>query len=85
MPDEVQRSYRMANVWWAATAVWAFLYLIAGTFDRETIAESYKAGEWLNLLDTFSIGAIGVVSVAALAIEYRTRQKATRESDDAEG
>jgi hypothetical protein len=62
-----------------ATAAWAGLYVLAAVFDWQTVRESWQSGTWLDLLNIFSIGAIGVVSVAALAIEYRTRQKAKTE------
>lgn len=79
MPDkETARARVLSNGWWAATGVWAALYIVASILDHSWVAE-VEAGNWLSVLDVFSVGAIGVVSVAALAIEYRTRQKAQTE------
>lgn len=81
MSSEERKSYIHANAWWIITAVWAWAYVLASIFDH-TWLDSLRAGAWLALLDTFSIGAIGCVSTATLAVDYRTRQKAV--NDDVE-
>lgn len=66
------------EMWWVVSAAWVVLYIVVAWADWRTITEAIEAGEWLDLLDRFALGAIGLVSFVALALAEGARQEAAR-------
>lgn len=66
------------EAWWVVSAAWVVLYIVVAWADWHTITKAIEAGEWLDLLDRFALGAIGLVSFVALALAEGARQEAAR-------